>query len=95
MDDFVFFCNTRGQLRHLIKQVYSVLDELKLTLAASKTYIGRVAKGFNFLGYHISPQQLTVSVSSWQRFKVKWQLLYEQDAQQFVAKALANKVTEM
>ena len=80
MDDFVFFCNTRGQLRQLIKQVYSVLDELKLTLAASKTYIGRVAKGFNFLGYHISPQQLTVSVSSWQRFKVKWQLLYEQDA---------------
>ncbi len=45
--------------------------------------------------HRLELKQDSCLVNSRQRFKIKWQLLYEQDAQQFVAKALANKVTEM
>ena len=55
---------------------------------SSSTTLGRAfdwishSTWFNFLGVHISPQQLTVAVSSWQRFKVRWQLLYSRHAPQ-------------
>ena len=44
--------------------IYPVLTELGLTLAFDKTWIGRVAKGFDFLGYRLSPEGLTVAVRS-------------------------------
>jgi len=54
MDDIVIFSKTRHQLKRIIKGVYACLDELALTLARDKTWIGRVSKGFDFLGYHRS-----------------------------------------
>ena len=37
------------------KEVYDILNKLKLKLALDKTYIGNISdgKGFDFLGYHI------------------------------------------
>ena len=59
-----------------------ILTELELTLAFDKTWIGRVAKGFDFLGYRLSPDDMTVAVRSFKRMTEKLRLLYEQGADQ-------------
>ncbi len=61
MDDFVAVTNSRWKLRRCIKVMYRVLDGLALRIASSKTYIGRVANGFDFLGYRIHPDKISLS----------------------------------
>lgn len=83
MDDVLIFCKNRFLLRKIIKQVYRILATLKLTLAKSKTYIGKAGKGFDFLGYRIgagSPDSIRISQTSIQRFRLRLQRLYEQRA---------------
>ena len=82
MDDVVFFTRTKKKLREVIKGIYPVLTELGLTLAFDKTWIGRVATGFDFLGYRLSPDDMTVAVRSFKRMTEKLRLLYEQGADQ-------------
>ena len=62
--------------------IYPVLTELELTLAKEATWIGRVAKGFDFLGYRLSPDDMTVAERSFKRMTEKLRLLYEQGADQ-------------
>ena len=59
-----------------------LLTELELTLAFDKTWIGRVAKGFDFLGYRLSPDDVTIAVRSFKRMTEKLSLLYERGADQ-------------
>jgi RNA-directed DNA polymerase len=80
MDDIVIFSKTRHQLKRIIKGVYACLDELALTLAHDKTWIGRVSKGFDFLGYHISLNGLSMAKRSFDRMSVKLHRLFEQGA---------------
>ena len=82
MDDIIIFCKTRYSLRRMVKQVYRILDQLKLRLAYSKTFIGKAQKGFDFLGYKIETGQETVSTSetTLQRFRTRLQRLYEHRA---------------
>ena len=54
MDDWLILTKTRGQLRRLIKKMHDTVRCLKLKLAIDKTYIGRIANGFDFLGYRFS-----------------------------------------
>ena len=65
-----------------MRGIYPVLTELELTLAFDKTWIGRVAKGFDFLGYRLSPDDVTVAVRSFKRMTEKLKLLYERNADQ-------------
>ena len=60
MDDFVFFTKSRHKLRWVIKEVYSILDKLKLKLAPDKTYIGNISggKGLIFLGIILNAHAL-------------------------------------
>ena len=58
--------------------IYPVLTELGLTLARDKTWIGRVATGFDFLGYRLLPDDVTIAVRSFKRMTEKLRLLYEQ-----------------
>ena len=44
-----------------------------------KTFIGRVEKGFDFLGFRLSPQGITVAKATWERFCERALRLYEQD----------------
>ena len=82
MDDIVIFSKTRHQLKRIIKGMYACLDELELTLARDKTWIGRVSKGFDFLGYHISLNGLSMAQRSWDRMTVKLRRRKEQGADQ-------------
>ncbi len=45
-------------LQHVVKRMHGVIAMLQLKLAREKTYIGRIARGFEFLGYRFTHQGL-------------------------------------
>ncbi len=45
-----------------------------------KTFIGRVERGFDFLGYFLKPGIITVAVNTIKRFVLRVSQLYEQGA---------------
>ena len=57
--------------------VNQTLTALGLEKAPNKTFIGRVEKGFDFMGYHVSPQGLAVAVQTWMNFLEHRRRLYE------------------
>ncbi len=58
MDDWIIFTKTRWQLRRVIKNMHELVLGLKLKLALDKTFIGRIQKGFDFLGYRFNASGL-------------------------------------
>jgi RNA-directed DNA polymerase len=81
MDDFVIFANSRWYFKKAVRKVQQVLKKLKLALHPKKRFIGRVKKGFSFLGYFIRPnRRLRPSATSLERLKVRSHRLYEQKA---------------
>jgi RNA-directed DNA polymerase len=54
-------------------------DELKLEKHPEKTVIGRIEKGFDFLGYHISPEGLSLAKKTVKNFLERATRLYEQE----------------
>lgn len=60
--------------------VNQTLAELKVDKHPHKTTIGRVARGFDFLGYHFSSGGLGIAPRTMDRFKERMARLYEQGA---------------
>jgi hypothetical protein len=54
--------------------------ELKVAQHPDKTFIGRIARGFDFLGYWYSPDGLSTAPKTVERMVVKVSRLYEQGA---------------
>jgi len=54
MDDWVALTKTRWQLRRAVKTARQVLNSLKVDIHPDKTFVGRVSRGFTFLGYEIA-----------------------------------------
>jgi hypothetical protein len=80
MDDWVILTPTRWKLRGAVRAVQELMGELKLVLHPDKTFIGRISRGFDFLGYWFSPQGLGIASKSVERFAERVCLLYEQGA---------------
>jgi RNA-directed DNA polymerase len=59
--------------------VNQVLASLGLAKHPDKTFIGRIAKGFDWLGYHISRAGLRVATKTLQNFVTRSLRLYEQE----------------
>lgn len=78
MDDILALAPTRWKLRRAVKAVNQALDGLGLDKHPDKTFIGRVVRGFDFLGYHFSPEGLTVAKPTIRKFIEKASRLYEQ-----------------
>ena len=55
MDDVLVLSPTRSKLRRAVKKLNRTLAALKLEKHPEKTFIGRIDKGFDFLGYHFAP----------------------------------------
>ena len=70
---------TRGKLRKAVRVVNRTLDSLQLEKHPDKTYIGRVEKGFEFLGYQITPEGLEVATRTFERFLEHAIRLYERE----------------
>ena len=79
MDDILVLAPTRWKLRQAVKVVNQILTSLRLAKHPDKTFIGRIVKGFDFLGYHFSPDGLTVAKKTHANFVARVRQLYEQE----------------
>lgn len=59
MDDWVVLAPTHWKLRAAIRLVNQALGALKVEQHPDKTFVGRVSRGFDFLGYTFSTVGLT------------------------------------
>ena len=59
MDDWVVLAPTHWKLRAAIRLVNQALAALKVQQHPDKTFVGRVSRGFDFLGYTFSTVGLT------------------------------------
>ena len=80
MDDWVILAPTRWKLRAAIRLVNETLAELKLQQHPDKTFIGRVSRGFDFLGYLLTPAGLEVAPRAVERCVERVSRLYERGA---------------
>ena len=83
MDDILVLSRTRWGLRRAVGTVNRVLQRLDLSQHPDKTFIGRIDRGFDFLGYHFSrdadgEQALGLAAVTVAKFKEKLFRLYEQ-----------------
>lgn len=78
MDDILVLASTRWKLRRAVKIVNQQLAALELEKHPDKTFIGRIEKGFDFLGYHFSRAGLSVAETSIAKFVERSTRLYEQ-----------------
>lgn len=79
MDDILILAPTRWKLRRAVKTLNEILNTLKLEKHPDKTFVGRIEKGFDFLGYHISPQGLGLARKTVENFLARAVRLYEQE----------------
>src|SRR5438132_4685732 len=81
MDDWVVLAPTRWQLRRAARVMQQTLAELKLHTHPDKTFLGRTARGFDFLGYRFGAGGLTgVAAATRERCVAQATRLAEQDA---------------
>ena len=78
MDDWVILAKTRWHLRRAVRVMNEVLARLGLAQHPDKTFIGRVSRGFDFLGVDFQPgAPLAPSAVSLARKTEKIARLYE------------------
>lgn len=81
MDDWVIAVRTKSQLRRMVKTMHRVMHRLKFELALDKTFIGKICKGFDFLGYRFNHTGIiAIARRSIQKFNERKAALYEQGA---------------
>ena len=79
MDEVLVLAPTRWALRRAVKCVNETLADLELEKHPDKTFIGRIEKGFDFLGYHFTRDGLRVASDTHKRFLERLSRLYEQE----------------
>jgi hypothetical protein len=79
MDDILILAPTRWKLREAIRVLNQTFSELRLEKHPDKTFIGRIEEGFDFLGYHFSPEGLSVAEKTIEKFLARAVRLYEQE----------------
>ena len=79
MDDILVLAPTRWKLRRAVRVVNEQLNALDLAKHPDKTFIGRIEKGFDFLGYHFSRTGIAVASATVECFVERATRLYEQE----------------
>ena len=70
---------TRARLRKAIKVTYQALKPWGYKLHTNeKTYIGKIAKGFDFCGFRLSYNKIILAKSCLAKFEKRLSKLYEQ-----------------
>ena len=80
MDDWIVLSPNRWKLKKAVQIVNQTLNELKVEKHPDKTFIGRIAKGFDFLGYSFEPKGLSITPKTLANFLDRIAQLYEQGA---------------
>jgi hypothetical protein len=78
MDDIVILAPSRWKLRRAVAAMNERLTALGLSQHPGKTFIGRIERGFEFLGLHLGPEGVEVSSAAVARFLERATRLYEQ-----------------
>ncbi|MCP4079096.1 MAG: hypothetical protein GY743_02485, partial [Planctomycetaceae bacterium] len=78
MDDILILSKTRWQNRKAVKRLNQCLNSLKLEKHPDKTFIGKIEKGFDFLGYRFGREPLKVAEKTWKKHALHIIQLYEQ-----------------
>jgi Reverse transcriptase (RNA-dependent DNA polymerase) len=81
VDDWIVLTKSKTMLRKIIKKTHNLLNKLHLTMHPNKTYIGKIKKGFNFLGYFYQPSTLLPSLESIRRCHERSAVRYAQVSQ--------------
>lgn len=79
MDDWIVIAPSRWKLRRAVKKVNTILAALLLEKHPNKTFIGRTARGFAFLGYFLTPWGISVAQDTYGRLVERATRLYEQE----------------
>ena len=79
MDDILVLSPTHWQLRKAVKAVNQVLASFRLEKHLDKTFIGRIERRLDFLGYNFSPKGLSVAEKTIEKFLARPVRLYEQE----------------
>jgi hypothetical protein len=82
MDDILVQAPTRWRLRRAVKAVTRMLGALRLEKHPDKTFIGKIERGFDFLGFHFSRGGLRIAKATVRRFVEHAARLYEQDREE-------------
>ena len=69
---------TRWQLRRAVRMLNQTFVELGVFKHPEKTFIGRIERGFDFLGYHFSRGPLQLAHQTLQNHAARLHRLYEQ-----------------
>jgi RNA-directed DNA polymerase len=78
MDDILVLAPTRSKLRGAVRAVNEVLPSLRLEKHPDKTFIGKIERGFDFLGYRFGSRVLELAEATIERFVEQATRLYEQ-----------------
>ena len=79
MDDVLILAPTRWWLRRAVARLNRMLATLMLEKHPAKTFIGRIERGFDFLGYRFDRAGLTVVAQTRAAFLEHAARLYEQE----------------
>lgn len=79
MDDWIVLATTRRHLRRAVRITHQILEALKLRTHPDKTFIGRIERGFDFLGYLLCPGALQPAHSTLDNFFANVARLYERN----------------
>jgi len=79
MDDLVVLATTKAKLRKAIKVTYQALKPWGYQLHTNeKTFIGKIAKGFDFCWFRLKYYKMILARSCLANFKKRLSALYEQ-----------------
>jgi len=90
MDDIVILTTSRWKNRRAVKLMNQCFELLKVKQHPDKTFIGKIEKGFDFLGYHFSRQSIKLAKNTVNKHLEKIHQLYEQQKRK---KATSNEMT--
>jgi len=79
MDDILVLAKTHWQLRRAVRILNRTFCELKVSQHPDKTFIGRIEKGFDFLGYRFGAEAPSLSKATIKKFVRHVSRLYEHE----------------
>ena len=78
MDDIVILTKTRWHNRKAVRLLNNCFNRLKVKQHPDKTFIGKIERGFDFLGYHFSRKPLRLASITIRKHVEHFHRLYEQ-----------------
>ena len=87
-DDIILVSRKRHVLKRMKKEMHVILTNLRLSLRPEKTFVGRSQKGFDLLGYHITPYAFSPSQKTQEKALENAKRRYAQGGNSALAKYL-------